>query len=213
MKPANDDDLLRRIAAIPGLDLEAGLAMLRGNVEKYVQLLLIFVSSNQAYVDRIAALAEAGDLAAIEPIAHSLKGSADMLGAVSVAEAARTLLSALRGRAGADRIPLLCKDLGGTLATLIDGIRLATAGGLEPVATGVDPARLAEVLAHLEDLLRQGDMAAGNLARKEVCLLQQAFGNAAGPLLALIESFDFENAAARLYELRTRASSASTCPG
>jgi hypothetical protein len=115
-----------------------------------------------------------------------------------VTEAARTLVSALRGQADDDMIPLLCANLGRELATLIDGIRLATAGGLEPAADEVDSARLGEVLVRLEDLLRQGDMAAGDLARKETGLLRHSLGAAAAPLLASIESFDFENAAAKL---------------
>ncbi|MCE9570191.1 MAG: PAS domain S-box protein [Rhodocyclales bacterium] len=197
-RPASDADLLRRLAAIPGLDLQRGLAMIRDNVTKYTRLLVMFADGNQTHAERILALVAAGDLEAIGPIAHSLKGSAGMLGAVGVTEAARTLVSALRGQAGDDMIPLLCANLGRELATLIDGIRLATAGGLEPAADEVDSARLEEVLVRLEDLLRQGDMAAGDLARKETGLLRHSLGAAAAPLLASIESFDFENAAAEL---------------
>jgi HPt (histidine-containing phosphotransfer) domain-containing protein len=164
----------------------------------------MFADSQQAQVERIPALAAAGDLAAIEPIAHSLKGSAGMLGAVGVAEAARTVMSALRDPAGDEMIPVFCENLGKALATLIDGIRLATAGGLESAAVEVNSARAGEVLVRLEDLLRQGDMAASALARKEADILRQVFGNAAVPLLAKIESFDYENAAAKLHELRSQ---------
>jgi two-component system sensor histidine kinase/response regulator len=120
-RPANDADLLQRLAAIPGLDLQRGLAMIRDNVTKYTRLLVMFADGNRAHAERIPALAAAGDLAAIGPIAHSLKGSAGMLGAVGVTEAARTLVSALRGQADDDMIPLLCANLGRELATLIDG--------------------------------------------------------------------------------------------
>ncbi len=203
-RPANDADLRRRLAAIPGLDLQRGLAMIRDNVTKYTRLLVMFADGNQALAARIPALAAAGDLAAIEPIAHSLKGSAGMLGAVAVAEAARIAVSALRGQPGDDRVRLLCANLGRELATLIDGIRLVTGASLEPAATEVDSAPLAEVLVRLEDLLRQGDMAAGDLARKETTLLRHALGDAAASLLASIDTFDFENAAAKLHELRNQ---------
>jgi PAS domain S-box-containing protein len=203
-RSANDEDMLRRLASIPGLDLQLGLSMIRDNVTKYTRLLVMFADSQQAQVERIPALAAAGDLAAIEPIAHSLKGSAGMLGAVGVAEAARTVMSALRDPAGDEMIPVFCENLGKALATLIDGIRLATAGGLESAAVEVNSARAGEVLVRLEDLLRQGDMAASALARKEADILRQVFGNAAVPLLAKIESFDYENAAAKLHELRSQ---------
>jgi CheY-like chemotaxis protein/HPt (histidine-containing phosphotransfer) domain-containing protein len=203
-RSANDEDMLRRLASIPGLDLQLGLSMIRDNVTKYTRLLVMFADSHQAQAERILALAAAGDLAAVEPIAHSLKGSAGMLGAVGVAEAARTVMSALRDPAGDDMIPVFCENLGKALATLIDGIRLATAGGLESAAVEVNSARAGEVLVRLEDLLRQGDMAASALARNEAGLLRQVFGDAAVPLLAKIESFDYENAAAKLHELRSQ---------
>ncbi|MCX7145513.1 MAG: ATP-binding protein [Sulfuritalea sp.] len=203
-RSASDKDMLRRLASIPGLDLQLGLSMIRDNVTKYTRLLVMFADSHQAQAERILALAAAGDLAAIEPIAHSLKGSAGMLGAAGVAEAARTVMSALRGPASDDMIPVYCANLGKELATLIDGIRLATAGGLESAAVEVNSARAGEVLVRLEDLLRQGDMAASALARKEADILRQVFGNAAVPLLARIESFDYENAAAKLHELRSQ---------
>jgi PAS domain S-box-containing protein len=208
-QPAKEDELLQRLATISDLDLEAGLAMIRGNVEKYTRLLGIFVDSNQSHIDRIGALAAAGDLAMMESIAHSLKGSASMLGAVNLAEAARSVLSAIRSRASTDSIPLLSANLTKALASLIDGIRLAMAGDLGPVASEVDSARLAQVLVQLEDLLRQGDMAAGKLARQEADLLRHAFGNAADRLLALIEAFDFENAAAELHAYHSRRTSSS----
>jgi len=176
--------------------------MIRGNVRKFSRLLVIFANGNQAHAERISALAASGDHSAIEFIAHSLTGSAGLLGATNVAEAARALVSAVRGQAGSDTIPLLCANLGVALSSLIDGIRQATAEDLEPSATGVDPSRLENMLMHLEDLLRQGDMAAGDLALSEARILRHAFGNAAAPLLAQIESFDFENAVAKLRELR-----------
>jgi HPt (histidine-containing phosphotransfer) domain-containing protein len=142
-RTGNDADQRRRLALIPGLDLERGLAMIRGNVQKYTRVLVVFANSNQLHADRIAALLAAGDLAAIDLLAQSLKGSAGMLGALNVAEAARAVVSALRDQDGAARIQLLCANLGEALSTLIDGIRQATAGGLEPVATEVDAANSA----------------------------------------------------------------------
>jgi len=48
-------------------------------------------------------------------------------------------------------------------------------------------------------------MAAGDLARDEAALLAAAFGEAARPLLALIEAFDYETAAAELRRQSNRA--------
>jgi two-component system sensor histidine kinase/response regulator len=64
---ADDAALRRRLAAIPDLDLERGLGMIRGNVGKYCKLLRMFADGNQTNPQRISSLLAAGDLAAIEP--------------------------------------------------------------------------------------------------------------------------------------------------
>jgi HPt (histidine-containing phosphotransfer) domain-containing protein len=210
--PANDEDLLRRLAAIPGLDLEHGLSMLRGNVTKYVRLLRLFVDGNQHYVEQIPQIVASGDFAPIHPIAHSLRGSASMMGAMELSSTAAALSAACRGDAGSGEIGRLCGVLANDLSSLIDGIRQATRLDVEGPAPEVDTAALTEVLVRLEDLLEQGDMAAGDLALKEAGLLRYSLGDAATSLLARIESFDFENAAADLREYRRRASRGSNRP-
>ena len=199
----NDEEQRRRLARIPGLDLERGLQTMRGNVRKFARLLALFGDSHRQDAEQISARAAAGDLAAIKPIAHSLKGSAGMLGAMTVSKAADAVLTALRNEAGADEVGRLCAALSAELSSLLGGIEQP----LEMVAAGgggaeADPRRVADVLARLKEYLEQGDMAAAYLARDEAALLGAAFGAAAGALLARIEAFEYETAAAELGELR-----------
>ena len=202
----NDEDQQRRLAAIPGLDLNHGRAMMRGNMAKYTRLLVLFADGNHQQADQISGMLAAGELAAIESIAHSLKGSAGMLGARNVSEAAGAVLSALHGDAGNGEISELCAVLTEALSGLIDGIRQATVGLAEVAGAEVDATRFAEVLTRLENLLEQGDMAATDLAKDEAGLLRAALGQAARSLLARIEAFDYENAAAELKALKSRRS-------
>jgi hypothetical protein len=74
----------------------------------------------------------------------------------------------------------------------------------------VAPLRFAEILAQLEEYLKQGDMAASYLARDEAGLLRTVLGEAVNPLLARIEAFDYENAAAELHELCGHSDAAQT---
>jgi PAS domain S-box-containing protein len=201
---ADDDELRRRLAAISDLDLERGLGMIRGNVKKYSMLLGMFADGNQRNAQRIAGLLAAGDLAAIEPIAHALKGSAGILGALRLSALAQDLVVALRGKAGIDTVGPLCISLSDALSRLIDEIRRATIGAGEPAAIQVDQKQLAEVLAKLEELLQQGDMAAGDLARAKAGLLHAGLGKDAASLLLRIDAFDYESAAAELGKLRRR---------
>jgi CheY-like chemotaxis protein len=206
--PADDENERRRLARIPGLDLERGLAMIRGNLKKYTRLLVLFADSNQRYGDQISGMVGSGELAAMESIVHSLRGSAGMLGALPVSEAASAISMALRNKADTDEISRLCAVLAAELSSLVRGIREATAGLADVADAKVDTARLADVLARLEYLLEHGDMAASDLAKDEAALLRAALGKAAAPLLARIEAFDYEIAAVDLREASRRVGAA-----
>ena len=207
---AADQNQRRRLAEIPGLDLDAGLAMVRGNVTKYTRLAVLFADGYHHHADQILELMAAGDLAAIEPLAHSLRGSAGMLGAEVVSEVANDVLLALRGKASANNAGPLCTQLAEELAKLIAGIRHAATEAVKAEEAEVAPLRFAEILARLEEYLKQGDMAASYLARDEAGLLRTVLGEAVNPLLARIEAFDYENAAAELHELCGHSDAAQT---
>ena len=207
---AADQDQRRRLAEIPGLDLDAGLAMVRGNVTKYTRLAVLFADGYHHHADQILELMAAGDLAAIEPLAHSLRGSAGMLGAEVVSEVANDVLLALRGKARANNAGPLCTRLAEELAKLIAGIRHAATEAVKADEAEVAPLRFAEILAQLEEYLKQGDMTASYLARDEAGLLRTVLGEAVNPLLARIEAFDYENAAAELHELCGHSDAAQT---
>ncbi|MFI4980195.1 MAG: response regulator, partial [Nevskiales bacterium] len=200
------DDQRRRLAGIADLDLERGLSMMHGSVSKYMNLLLMFADGCARHADHLVAMLDAGDLVAIEPVVHSLKGSAGMLGALKVADAASAVMAALRS--GADETGPLCAVLVEELSVLVEAVRDAVgepAQVAELDAGEVDATRLAQVLEQLAHLLEQGDMTASYLAREEAGLLRAAFGKAARSLLARIESFDYEHALAELREFQRRS--------
>ena len=124
-----------------------------------------------------------------------------MLGAKDVSEAAGAVLSALRSDGSSDRISSLCKLLVDDLLGLASHIRLAV-DTTEVVKEKVEPAHVAEVLAHLKDFLEHGNMDASELALKEGPLLRAAFGEKARSMLAHIEDFDYEAAAVELRQLQ-----------
>ncbi|MBI5790353.1 MAG: PAS domain S-box protein [Rhodocyclales bacterium] len=202
-RPAQPDELLRRrLAGIPGLDLGLGLAMMRGNVDKFARLLVLFADGYHQHADQILSRLAVGDLAAIEPLAHSLRGSAGMLGAVGVSEAASTVLSAMDNNQGVEEIRRLSMDLAENLSRLVASIREESAELAEPQVVVQRPTRLSEVLAQLENFLEQGDMAASYLAKEEADLLASAMGPAAATMQEKIDAFDYEAAAATLREFR-----------
>ena len=201
-----DQQLRSYLAGIPGLDLDVGLAAMRGNVTKYARLLTLFADSHHDHADQILSRLDTGELHSIEPIAHSLRGTAAMLGAVGVADAASAVLSAIRSNLDAGEIARACRSLAESLATLVSHIHEESPRQTASPAVVVVPARLAEVLVRLENLLESGDMAASYLVREEAELLESAMGDAAKSMLARINEFDYENARETLREFRSHAS-------
>ncbi|MBN8450339.1 MAG: PAS domain S-box protein [Candidatus Accumulibacter sp.] len=196
--PISDDaKLFQRLADIPGLDVDVGLSLMRGKVNKYSRLLVMFVVGYEQYAAQISAMVAFGDLDTIKPIAYSLKGTASMLGASDVTTSVEALISALDGGAGTEVLGSLCTSLTDDLSSLVNKIRLATAGNIDPARAGADSRCLA-VLTRLAELLDEGNLEASYLAWNEFGLLQAALGDSARELLARIEAFDYDNAASEL---------------
>jgi len=90
--------LRARLSAIPGLDLDAGLKLVRGKLESYRRILQIFVDSHGADVTRLTELIGQDDLVAAEQLAHALKGAAGNIGALPIHALSTTLDNALKRR-------------------------------------------------------------------------------------------------------------------
>ena len=122
--PAPDAaELRRRLERIPGLDIERGLAVVRGNTTKYARLLGLFADGHGQDAARLSAGLASNDLVPLKELAHALKGSAGNVGAIRLYEAAETLYSALRASAGREEINARCTALIAELSPLIAGIQ------------------------------------------------------------------------------------------
>ncbi|MDS4020023.1 MAG: response regulator, partial [Candidatus Competibacter sp.] len=200
-RPDEDRGERTRLAAIPGLDLERGLATVRGRLASYRRLLALFLAHHGPDPARLAEWVAAGDWDAVRRLAHALKGSAGNLGATGVRRAAEAVQKLIDQKAGPDAIPPATTALAGALTALLEGLRAARVGDVAPAPAGAaDPARLAEVRARLDVLLAAGDIAAHALAQAEAPLLRAGLGAAGDTLLRQIGAFDHEAARATLQE-------------
>jgi PAS domain S-box-containing protein len=120
-------DLKRRLAAVSGLDVGAGVALLRGNASRYASMLKLFAASHEHDASLLATALAANDLATLRKLTHSLKGSGGHVGAAGVTRAAVLLHSAIAGSA-ADEIEQHCNALIAELNALISGIRSSLSG-------------------------------------------------------------------------------------
>jgi CheY-like chemotaxis protein/HPt (histidine-containing phosphotransfer) domain-containing protein len=139
------EPILRQLAALPGVDVRQGLAVVIGNQDKYLELMRRFVESQRSSMAEVAQCLAAGDAAGAERVAHNLKGVAGTLGARDISRRAAEI-SRMVMEQGADeaRIHALIDEVVEAIARL-EAILFA-AGEPQRPAAGAEapPAAVAE---------------------------------------------------------------------
>jgi PAS domain S-box-containing protein len=141
--------------ALPGIDVQAGLARVNGNRALYASLLRRFHEQNQDSCSRIRSELAAGDHGTATRSAHTIKGVAANIGALDTAEKAATLEKLLRaGKRGADVEPAI-NDLEASLRVLTGALGdFAQPTEAAPMdATGEDAPEARELMMKLAGLL------------------------------------------------------------
>lgn len=105
-----------------GFDSAAGLKVMGGKAERYAKLLQKLADRQSGAVEEIRAALDAGDSAAAERVAHSLKGSAGSLGANALAECAADTETAIKAGQGIDEA---LETLSESLRTVVSAIQAA----------------------------------------------------------------------------------------
>jgi len=112
----------QRLQAVPGLDFERGLDVVRGDVRTYSRILALFAETHAKDIARIDEARVAGDLATLKSLTHTLKGSAGSVGAMQLADASKTAHALILKDGTAAEIDAACvvlvAKLRGTIADL-----------------------------------------------------------------------------------------------
>ena len=109
---------------IAGLDVKAAVGRMMNDRSMYERLLRKFVwGDSAATAATITAQLDKGELADAQRSAHSLKGSAGMLGAVELQARAAALESALKQQATADEVRAASARLAEELARVVEAVR------------------------------------------------------------------------------------------
>jgi PAS domain S-box-containing protein len=191
------------LAAIPDLDVAAGLMRVRGKLPSYRHILRLFADGHGEDMQRLADLIRQGDLGAAETIVHALKGAAGNVGALAIHELASALNAALKQRDGeaaqrtliplADRLPPLIAALQAALAE---------APQQRISAASERTAEQRQAIAALLTLLEVGDSRARHALASQRANLEAALGSAAyAELEQHIQRFDYPEASRLLKEL------------
>jgi CheY-like chemotaxis protein len=83
-------------SALPGVDLDAALALMGGNRKLLFNAARVFVSKYASLAATVTAYAATGQLPSLAAVAHTIKGSSALLGASTLSAAAAALENAAR---------------------------------------------------------------------------------------------------------------------
>ena len=115
-------NLAAALRALPGVDVDAGLAITRGSPERFAKLLRMFATN---HVDDLAKLREAldrGDRSNAELVAHSLKGASGTLCLSEVYRLAGEVNARVRSDAAVDQVFEAIPALDDALTAVCAGI-------------------------------------------------------------------------------------------
>jgi PAS domain S-box-containing protein len=187
---------------IPGLDIQAGVERLGGNIASYRRLLDKFMQNQSGSIDAIRAAVEAGESEEAVRHAHTLKGVSGNIGAVKLQSAAAELEAALKA-GGAQPPDSLLTQTGSELGSILAAIRSASPGNQPGNETaGGLTADLVPQLNHLLEKLEEYDSQAEDIIGD---ILAQVSGSEAASWLervrGLIEQYELETAAEELKPL------------
>ena len=108
---SDEGETAMRLRGLPGLDVDAGLAFVGNSADVYVRLLKRFVQLHELDVHQMIAHAQDADRAALQKLAHSIKGGAATLGLSGMASLAKQLEEAAGGEAPPPRLVELARAL------------------------------------------------------------------------------------------------------
>ncbi|GAB1392532.1 hypothetical protein MASR1M60_06950 [Rhodocyclaceae bacterium] len=131
MPSAEAEDIRTRLSRIDGLEIDAGLIAVRGDLVKYARLLRMFVQTHGNEAAQIIQLMSTGELPAAAQLAHTLKGATGTLGAETLHQLLTRLEKALKqGKAEEAGV------LAGQLATQLPAFMTAIEAAIGSTQTG-----------------------------------------------------------------------------
>ena len=157
-----------RLPEIAGFDADRGLAQVGGDARLFSRLLVNFAQTYANAADELQTLLAAGETRRAGILAHSVKGTADTLGAGELAATAAAIELALLGDGDGDvgaLLPQLARQLRSFCTPLRDlgGITAALASGMAPTDRGT---ALRNQLEYLLQLLDVGDSEAEDVVER-----------------------------------------------
>ena len=191
---------------IPGIDVRSGLKRTGGQRERYETLLRKFAEQQLGATEAMRAALSAGDAATAERTAHSLKGAAGTLGAVTLSDAAAKAETAIKtGHDVEAALKALSLSLDPLLAAIVKTLPEESAGNAAG-ASG-DSITVKEPLIRLKKLLEADDGEAADYIVNEKSRLKGVLTPGEIKMLSeRIGNFDFHAALKCISDISARLS-------
>lgn len=196
------DSRLVRLRELQGLNVERGLAVVRGKESKYLELLGFLVLGRGREMEALSAAVANSDWLQVRRLAHNLRGAAGTMGVLSLAEQAEELEKESR-QVLPD--PVRCERQLAGMTEILQ--RLQSVLSEDNMAAEnyevADCEPVSLVLADLARLLEDGDTAAVTLFQNHAALLRNSCGfPATARLAAQIAHFNFDAALSCVREIQ-----------
>ncbi len=207
-KAMDDDDSLRQVLArIRGVDMEAGLSIVRGHLKKYLNLLKLFERGHGEDVALLRQHLEQDRMQDALRLAHTLKGVAGTMGAERLRQAALNLEMGFRENMAKEDLMTHIDLLDIELVPMIQDIRVATKASetLMPANAAPDPEKVRLALLQLQALLEKDDTRVSAAWVERAPLLRSVLEpSLAERLDSEIGRFEYERALATVREILNR---------
>ena len=199
-------DLPPGLPDLAALDAAAGLRRVRGDVPAYRELLRRFAQSQAGMPGRLRLALAGGDIDTARREAHTLRGVAATLGAMSLTG---KLEHSLRDDAKEIQVEGMLSSIEASLGQLVAAIQAMPAEPVAPNAVPVESPGLPALLQQLRVLLEAGDVEALTVFEASADTLRAAGGSDFESLATAVRTFDFETASQQIAAWMNRPPSAT----
>jgi PAS domain S-box-containing protein len=191
-----------------GFNTASGLAALGGKAEKYVSLLGKYLQRNSHTTSTIRDALTSGDRPTAQRLAHTLKGTAGVLGLSATQQAAAEVEQALKHNETAEILEQRLNALEKTEDAQAMALHNALGTAFDPPASSekevLDPLKLGPLINRLRKLLAEDDMRSAEIAQQGSGQLEALLGTEYAPLMQMLADFDFPAALALLEKASAR---------
>ena len=194
LKKTEEQNWLKDLRQVEGLNVGAGLRILGGDVTVYLRLIRQFGQKCQADATEILDRLAAQNYLSIMQTAHSIKGVAGNLGAAKIQELASELEQAIRVQSANDQSEKLINNFVEEVRRFAEALRKVIIFPENPEKENVDKVQLEMIINRLAVLLENNDTEAYDLFEAYKDLLLSDLGESGLKLEREIYQFDYQDA-------------------